>query len=169
MSTIRSRVFEYGNEKESEWPAKEASGKGGSFYWDKETQTFKEGYPPSNIKRYGEAPAVLSDTLNEPYYHEKAQVWVDSRSALRHADEATNSITIDKPIRHNQEAKQKEYVAKRSKERMTAYQKGLAAMKAGNSPVNAPDWKAKKAMEAETLGKNLGVDLTALPQTTERK
>ena len=161
---IRSRLFEYGNEKESEWPPRYGENKGGSFYWDKETQEFKEGRPPDNIKRYGQACAVLTDTLNQPYYHEKAQKWVDSRSGLRHLDEATNCITTDKPIRNNYEAKRREHVAKRSKERRESYEKGLAAIKAGNSPVCAPDWKAKKQEAAEKMG----VDLSVVPKTTER-
>lgn len=169
MSKIKSRIHVYGDEKESEWPPRYGEAQGGSYYWDKEEKKFKEGYPPDDIQRFGEAPMVLTDTLNEPFYHEKAQKWVETRSALEQANIDTNCITVDRPIRHDQAKKDAEYRAKRSRERKISYQKGLNAIKTGNSPVCDPDWKAKKAKEADEIGKQLGVDLTVLPKTTERK
>lgn len=168
--SIKSRIHTYGDEKESSWPPQypEESSRGFVGYWDHETQTFKEGYPPDNIQRFGEAPAILTDEI-KPFYHEKAQKWCDTRSALRQADLDTNCTTVDRPIRHDQALREKEYRAKRSRDRKISYLKGLNDIKTGNSPVCAPDWAAKKAVEADKLSAKLGVDLRALPTTTERK
>ncbi len=92
---IVTRPFQFGNEKESEWPPRFGTGGSGHFYWDEETRKFKEGYPPPKYPRYGQAPAVISDTM-EPYFHPRAQMLIESKSQLREVDKACGTFTSDR-------------------------------------------------------------------------
>jgi hypothetical protein len=92
---IQTRPFQFGNEKEAEWPSMYGTRESGRFYWDSETQTFKPGNPPLRIKKYAEAPYIITDEMT-PYYHPKAEMMIDSKSRLRRVDEAMGTITTDK-------------------------------------------------------------------------
>lgn len=59
---IKSRVFEYGNEKESEWPSKYGTREAGRFWWNHETQTF-DTQPPPKPQKLGESAAVIPDEI----------------------------------------------------------------------------------------------------------
>ena len=105
MSKIRSRITERGNPKESAWPPEPEVGETRfTFgYWDKEQQKFVEGSPPV-VEKYDTSAAIRTDDLGAPFYHEKAQKWVSTRSELNKVNAETNCITIDRPIRHDQES-----------------------------------------------------------------
>jgi hypothetical protein len=66
--TIRSKIHEYGNENESEWPSKYGTGQSGHFYWDAEKKEFIEGYRPNPNPRYGTAPMVMFDEMPTTYH-----------------------------------------------------------------------------------------------------
>jgi hypothetical protein len=91
---IRTRTFEYGNEKESSWPPTygTSNGKGFSGYWDAETQSFKEGYPPPRVQPLGQAPMYFSDVM-EAQRHPKTGEVVESRSRWQAIDKATGCVT----------------------------------------------------------------------------
>lgn len=130
---ITSRSFEYGNEKESEWPPKFPSCKGGVWYRDKETGEFKEGYPPPTNNKFGDAPYIIGDTIDQ-YYHPGAGVWTDSKSGLRSLDRATGCITTDKMIPADP-SWQKQQREERIKDGHNALHKAVAQIDAGTAPL----------------------------------
>lgn len=67
------------------------------YYFDKVKQKMVEGYPPCPNVRYGEAPFVITDTI-DPYRHPATGTWVESKKALRDIDRACGTITTDKRI-----------------------------------------------------------------------
>ena len=92
--TIKSKIFNFGNEQEAEWPARGPSKrKRGLFHWDKETQTFKEGRRPNPNNNFGTAPMVVFDSM-PPQYHERAGRVVESRSEWERIDQETGSLTF---------------------------------------------------------------------------
>jgi len=101
--TIKSKVHNYGHEHESDWPPMfPQDTSGGSFYWDKETQTFKEGYPPNPNNKFGVAPTVIFDSM-PPTYHEGACRTVESRAEWERLDKETGSLTFsstEEPKKH---------------------------------------------------------------------
>lgn len=95
MTKIQTKIFNYGNEKESTWPPLFGTRKSGVSYYDKDEGCVKEGFPPQKQKRFGEAPYIISDTI-EPYYHPAAEKFIESKSKLRRVDEDHGTITTDK-------------------------------------------------------------------------
>lgn len=99
---IVSKVFQYGDEKEAEWPSQYGTGEKGVFHIDKETGQATRGYPKSTNLRFGEAPHVIFDSMPKTY-HEAAGVMCESRQEWERLDKETNSLTFgsgDEPRRH---------------------------------------------------------------------
>lgn len=92
--TIKSKIFNYGNEHEADWPPKFIETPRGLVgYFDKETLTFKEGYPPNPNNNFGTPPSVIFDSI-KPTYHEAAQRVVDSREEWNRLDEEHGCLTF---------------------------------------------------------------------------
>lgn len=129
---IQTKVFNYGNEKESEWPPRFGTRETGRFYWDKEKQKFCEGTPPRHPV-YDRAPNIITDTIDE-YYHPGACTFVDSKSRLRDMDKACGTITTDKKIPPNKQAKI-DRERELAKDRHDALHKAVAQIDAGTAPM----------------------------------
>lgn len=130
---IVTRPFQYGNEKESDWPPKFPTVKGFKGYWDREKKKFVEGSPPRR-EVFDQAPAIIQDTM-DPYYHPKACVMVDSKSKLRDIDNACGTITTDKIQPANPSA-QNERKRQLKKDRHEALHKAVAQIDAGTAPMS---------------------------------
>lgn len=152
---IQTRTFQYGNEKESEWPPKYGTGESGSFYWDPETRKFIKGHPPLKIKQYGQAPYIITDEM-QPYYHPKAQMVVDSKSRLRQIDEALGTITTDR-YQSPDPSWQKEQERIRRADAKEALHKSVAQVDAGCAPLSE-ETRAKCAITNDIVSKALGID-----------
>lgn len=117
MNKIQSKVFNYGDENESEWPPKyPEQNNSGRFYWDKEAQEFKEGNPPNPNNNFGEAPQVIFDSM-PPRYHEGACRTIESRKEWESENKAHGMATftsMDEP---------RKYIKKNDKEKEKALKK----------------------------------------------
>lgn len=133
MSDIKSRIINRGDENESSWPPLMPSENKTPMYFDKETQTMKEGYPPPTFVPHGQAPYYISDTI-QPYRHPKTGEITDSKSRLKQIDAATNTITTDKVIKVDSS---RDWVRKReaSEDRRRAILKSIAQLEAGTAPL----------------------------------
>lgn len=60
MSEIKTKIFEFGHEKEGSWPPKYGTGEVGAWHVDRETNSMKEGYAPRRSK-FADAPYVKGD------------------------------------------------------------------------------------------------------------
>lgn len=153
---IKTRSFQYGDEKESEWPPQFGTNKGGYVgYWDPIEQKMKEGYPPPKIQKFGEAPYVIQDEI-EPYYHPSAQCMIDSKSRLKAVDKALGTITTDKKLPPNpsrMQAMKKE----REKDIREAMLKSVAQIDSGTAPLNEEQREMCKR-ENERVSNLLGFD-----------
>ena len=63
------------------------------YYFDKKTQTMKEGYPPDENIYYGQAPTVIFDSMPKTY-HPGICREVESRSEWELADKVSGTITF---------------------------------------------------------------------------
>lgn len=152
---IQTKIFNYGNEKESVWPGQFGTGESGSFWWDEKTQTFKQGYPPPKNLKFGEAPYVIQDTI-EPYRHPSTGEIIESRSRLRDTDEACGTITTDKKIPPDP-SKFKENERKRRADLREALYKSVAQIDSGTAPLSE-ETRAICARENERVSKALNFD-----------
>lgn len=104
------------------------------YYRDKETGQFIEGFPPRPHNHFGDAPAIITDTI-DPYYHPKACITVDSKSALRDLDRACGTITTDKQLPAD-----KSWIEQRTKERHQdmhdCLHRAVAQVDAGTAPLS---------------------------------
>jgi hypothetical protein len=155
MSEIKTRIFNYGHEKESEWPPRFGTGESGLFHVD-ESGEVHEGYPPSRLQIFDQAPYIVGDSISA-YKHPATGQWVESRSALKAIDEATGCITTDKyiapdPTRFN-EAKRK-IKEERREELRAAYE----LVKSGNSPLTDQQ-KAECRARDKQIDQTLGIDV----------
>lgn len=91
MSEIKSKIHNYGNINESEWPPRFGTGGGGRYHV--KNGELKEGNPETTIKRYGTAPVAIFDSM-PAQYHEKAGRVIESRKDWDRADKETGSITF---------------------------------------------------------------------------
>lgn len=160
MSKIRSRITERGHVHESAWPPEPEVGtsKGFSGYWDKNLNKFVEGFPQP-IEKFDIAPSVRTDDISEPYYHEKAQKWLTSRSAIKQADADTNSLTLEKRIHFDRASIEAENRKKASEIRKASYQKAIYALRDNNTPLANPEIRAKREAEREATLKEAGLSL----------
>jgi hypothetical protein len=152
---IRTKTFNYGNEKESEWPPQFGEGARGLFWYNRETKEITTE-PPKRPETYGQAPIYISDTLRTPYYHPAAQKWTESRSELNALDDKTNTITTDKVI-PGDPTKQRQLLYERKLDSTRALHKAIAAIDSGNAPISE-ETQAICDQENERITKQLGVD-----------
>jgi len=91
---IKSKIFNYGNEHEAEWPPQFPQGlKGLVGYVDPKTKEFVEGYPPNPNNQFGVAPSVIFDSM-APAYHEGACRVIESREEWNRLDKEHNLLTF---------------------------------------------------------------------------
>lgn len=152
---IVSRTFNYGDEKESSWPPQFGTGGSGVYYWDKDARKFKEGFPPQNIKRYGEAPLVITDSI-EPFYHQGACAMVDSRSRLKDIDAACGTITTDK-LQPADPSWAKAQQKRRHEDLKESLHKSIAQIDSGNAPLTE-EQRAACERQNEIISKALNYD-----------
>lgn len=125
------------------------------YYFDKETQTLVEGYPPDKFPKYGEAPFVIQDSMS-PYYHPASCTWVDSKSALRDIDRACGTVTSDKKIPPNKYREQ--YLKEeRKKDMHNAIRKAVNDIDNNMAPLTE-DVKEKCRQENERISRLTGLD-----------
>lgn len=94
--TIKSKIFNYGNEHEAEWPPLFGSKDENTaqvYHWDPETQSLKEGHAPNRNNQFGQAPHVIFDSMPATY-HEGACRTVESRKEWERLDKETGSLTF---------------------------------------------------------------------------
>lgn len=130
---IQTKIFNYGDACEAGCISDFGTRDSGNFYWDKEQQKFIKGFPPPRVEKFGEAPYIITDTI-DPYYHPAAEAWTDSKSKINMFDNATGSITTDKPIPGN-----KNYTERIQRERREdakrSLRKAVAQVDSGNAPL----------------------------------
>lgn len=153
---IRTRLFNYGDEKESTWPPLFGTGGAGLYHY--RDGKLQEGPPPSNIKKFGEAPFVIQDTI-EPHYHHGACRWTDSRSEINQFDKATGCITTDKrqDVAPYLRAREKRLADERKKDINQAMQRAVNDIDYGMAPLSE-ETKAKCAIQNEIVSDALGFD-----------
>lgn len=165
---ICTRVFNYGNEKESSWPPKFGTGGAGIYHIDKSTGELTEGYPKSNIQVFGKAPFVIQDSI-EPYYHPAACKVVESRSALKHMDQACGTITTDKLIKTDAAGAKRRRDKERAKDVHESLQKAVAQIDNGTAPLSE-ETRALCERQNEIITSNTGIDaFNALGRKTNTK
>jgi len=103
------------------------------YYWDKEARTFKEGYPPSRNNHFGDAPYVISDTMDKQY-HPAACQWTESKKAWADMDVACGTFTsgtkqAPDPTWQNEQRK------KRHQDMHESIHKAVAQLDAGTAPL----------------------------------
>lgn len=155
MTKIQTRPFHFGDENESSWPPRFGTGGAGIYHRDKATGKVVEGPPPHTEVRYGEAPAIFTDTI-EPYYHPGAEQWVDSRARLRDCDKATGCITTDK-LQPADPSWAKEQERRRRKDLTECLHKAVAQVDAGTAPLTE-EQRAACTRENERISSALGID-----------
>lgn len=152
--TIKSKVFNYGDEKEADWPPKYPNNpKGMVGYWDEETKAFKRGYPPNRNNQFGTAPSVIFDSM-PPTYHEGASRIVESRKEWERLDKETGSLTfgsIKEPRRHVEKG-QKERDRELRKDRRRATEEALKAVRANPREINQK-WEKEAEKQRKTAKK----------------
>lgn len=151
--TIRSKVHEGGDPKESSWPPRFGTnqGKGGLFYRCKETGKIKEGYPPNPNPKQGEAPMVIFDSM-DAQYHEGVGRKIESRKEWERADNEAGTITVSNLEKESaglqkKRLRTKEYL---SKDRKNAAVKAISAYKADPKGVSR-SVKEKAVEQIKTL------------------
>ena len=155
---IKSKIHNYGNEHESDWPPRFPTNVScGSFYWDKETQTFKEGHPPNPNNQFGVAPMAIFDSMPATY-HEGACRMVESRKEWERLDREVGTLTfgsIEEPRRHMQKAAEE---SKRSlkKDRRKASEEALKMVRANPKEIHEK-WQKEAEKQAENAKKS-GLD-----------
>jgi hypothetical protein len=156
---IKSKIFEYGNEHESEWPPKFGTnnGKGGIYYYDKEKEQMVEGYPPNKNNSYGVAPMVVFDSMPKTY-HEAACREVESRKEWARLDKEYGCITFanqkeaEKPLK----VKLKEEKQGLKIDRRKAAEKALRMHR--DNPKEMREKVAKQRELQESIAKKEGLD-----------
>ena len=153
---IRTRLFNYGDEKESSWPPLFGTGGAGLFHY--RDGELKEGPPPPKVEKYGQAPFVIQDTI-DGFKHSASGEWIESRSKLRDTDRACGTITTDKPLdaapyRREREEKQR----RESKEDIhRAMRKAINDIDYGMAPLTE-ETRHKCAVQDEIVSERLNFD-----------
>ncbi len=156
--TIKSKIFNSGHEHESDWPPRfPENPKGFVGYWDKETQTFKEGYPPNPNNQFGTSAMVVCDSM-PPTYHEKACKLVESRQEWDRLDKETGALTFGstKESRKYIKKKVKEEDAALRKDRRNASQEAIKMVRANPREINQK--LNKQAEKQSETAKKSGLD-----------
>lgn len=152
---IRTRTFNHGDKCESSWPSMYGTGGGGRYYWDKESQTFKEGNPPNPNPKLDQAPYYISDAMT-PYLHPYTMQVVDSKSQLAKIDEKYGLITTDKKLDPNP-AWQAQQERERANDRREAMLKAVAQVDAGTAPLSE-ETRALCEQRNDAISKALNFD-----------
>lgn len=150
---IVTRTFQYGDEKESEWPPKFGTVSifgdehGGLFHIDEETGETREGPPPYKYNYFGRSANVHQDSM-EPYFHPGINRYVDTRRGLQEADRASGMISSGTPLPAD-DSLVRERAAQRKRDREQAIEKAHYQVTHGYSPLTE-DQKAfcRKSDEA---------------------
>jgi len=136
---IQTRVFNYGNEKESSWPPKYGTAsilgddEGGGVYHIGEDGKLVNGYPPPKNRVFARAPYIITDTIDAHYHHGACQ-WTESKSGLRQMDDATGTITTGSRLQPNL-APIKRRAAERRKDLHESMHRAVAQLDAGTAPL----------------------------------
>lgn len=93
MTEIKSKIHNYGDEKESEWPSQFGTGEKGIFHFNKEKEEIEEGFTPNTNLCFGVAPMVIFDSMPATY-HEKACRVVESRKEWELLDRQYGCLTF---------------------------------------------------------------------------
>lgn len=152
---IQTRIFNYGNEQEADWPPVYGTQEKGTFYWDKEQQKMVAGYPPNPHPKQGEGPFIITDTIEE-YYHPAAEKYVDSKSQLKMLDKACGTITTDKKLSADPSWR-KENDRKRKQDLHDSMHKAVAQLDAGTAPLDR-EVREKCERQNEIVSEALGFD-----------
>lgn len=152
---IKTRIFNHGDEKESEWPSMFGTGESGHFYWDEEENKLKEGFPPRKTNFYGYAPNIIVDSIS-PYYHPAAEAYVDSRSKLQKIDKTFGTITTDKKLAPDPR-EQIERNRRRREDGTRALHRAVAQIDAGTAALTE-EQKAKCSLQNEIVSNALNFD-----------
>lgn len=155
--TIKTRVFNYGDEKESSWPPLFGTG-GSGLYHLGEDGKLKEGPPPDKTKRYGEAPFVIQDTI-DGFKHAASGEWIESRSKLRDTDRACGTITTDKrqDATPYTRAREQRYKRELKADIHQAMRRAINDLDNGMAPISE-ETRAKCAVQDEIVSERLGFD-----------
>lgn len=125
------------------------------FFYDKELQKVVEGYPPCPNIKYGEAPFIITDTI-DPYRHPATGTWVESKKALRDIDKACGTITTDKRLAP-ETSQYKENLRRRRQDLHDSMHKAVAQLDAG--VVDMPEEiREKHRIQNEIMSSALGFD-----------
>ncbi len=128
---------------------------GRTYYFDKATQKMVEGYPPCKNERYGDAPFIITDTI-DPYRHPATGTWVESKRALKDIDRACGTITTDKQIPADA-SWAKENRRRRQEDMHKSMHKAVAQLDAG--VVNmTEEVREKHRVQNEIVSSALGFD-----------
>lgn len=130
---IVTRPFNYGDEKEGSWPPRFGTGGSGVYHIDEKTGQAVKGYPPPRNKVYAKAPYIITDTIDAHYHHGACQ-WTESKSKLKHMDEASGTITTDKKLPTNTAAT-KRRIEERHKDIHESMHRAVAQIDAGTAPL----------------------------------
>jgi hypothetical protein len=159
--TIKSRVFNYGNEHEAEWPPRfPEKSRGLVGYIDPETKEFKEGYPPNPNNQFGTPPTVIFDSMPAAY-HEGACRTVESRKEWNRLDQEHGTLTfgnIEEPRRY---AKTRTAEEKRElkRDRRRASEEALKMVRANPRHISQKWQKEAEKQEktAKKIAENYGI------------
>lgn len=156
--TIKSKIFNYGSEKEAEWPPRFPEGKRrGVFHVDKVTKEISPGLPPNENPRYGVAPMAIFDSMPATY-HEGACRMVESRAEWERLDRETGCLTfgsIKEPrqcVAKGAEAQKKAI----KQDRRKAAEEALKMVRANPREINQK-W-AKQAEKQKEIAKKSGLE-----------
>lgn len=152
---IRTKIFQSGDKCESTWPPQFGTGESGHFYVDHETGELIKGFPPPRNEKFGDAPFIITDTI-DPYYHPSTLQTVDSKSKLKMLDKQTGCITTDKklppdPSWHNEQKR------KRREDGHRALHKAVAQIDNGTAPLT-DEMKHKCDIQNEVVSNALNFD-----------
>lgn len=122
------------------------------YYWDKETQTFKEGYPPDPNPKFGQAPIVTMGTIT-PMRHPGTGQIIDNVRDWDLADKMSGTYTTTK----REAVRRPDRSAEIRRDMDEAFEKAIADVDNGNAPLTE-EMKAKCKEQNEFLSKQLGID-----------
>lgn len=154
MSEIKTKIFNYGHEKEGTWPSQYGTLERGCFYIDENGET-QSGYPPPRNLKFGDAPYIITDEI-APYRHPATGQVVDSKSKLKMIDAATNTITTDK--KQAPDPTKRERLKREAKEaRMAHLRECVQLVDSGNAPLTE-DMKALCKARNKEISRLTGID-----------
>lgn len=157
MSAIKSKIHNYGHEHEADWPPRfPENPKGLVGYWDPETKTFKEGYPPNPNNQFGVAPIVMFDSMPKTY-HQGACREVESRAEWERLDRECGTLTfgsINEPRKYVEKGS-KAQDRELKKDRRRAAEEALKMVRANPREISQK-WE-KEAEKQKEVAKKSGL------------